>query len=89
MTPAMILAILQGLLGAAPALLALFQQASSGGAVSATQVNQVLSQYGIDRAVFAAAIAQAEANKGIGQVSGSAPVTTGQLNNQQQPPKPT
>lgn len=61
MTPGVILAILQGLLGAAPEILALFQQATAGTPVSATQVQSVLSQYGVDRAVFAAAIAQAEA----------------------------
>jgi hypothetical protein len=72
MTPAMILAILEGVLGAAPQLLALFQQATAGKAVSATQVSQVLTAYGIDRAVFAAAIAKAEADAGMGQVSGSA-----------------
>jgi hypothetical protein len=57
----MILAILQGVLGAAPELLALFQQATAGKAVTASTVASVLSQYGIDRAVFAAAIAKAEA----------------------------
>lgn len=61
MTPAMIMAIIQGVLGAAPELLALYQQATAGKTVSATQVSSVLSQYGIDRAVFAAAIAKAEA----------------------------
>lgn len=65
MTPAMILAILEGVLGAAPQLLALFQQATAGKPVAASTVAQVLSQYGIDRAVFAAAIAQAEANAAI------------------------
>jgi hypothetical protein len=88
MTPAVILAILQGLLGAAPEILALFQQATAGSQVSATQINSVLSKYGIDRAVFAAAIAQAEAAKGIGQNAGSAGATTGQLNNQGQPTQP-
>ena len=61
MTPAAILEILTGLLSAAPQLLALFQQATAGQAVTQTQVNQVLSTYGIDRAVFAAAIAQSQA----------------------------
>lgn len=63
----MILAILQGLLGAAPSILALFNQASAGSPVSVSQVSAVLSQYGIDRAVFAAAIAKAEADAGSGQ----------------------
>jgi hypothetical protein len=62
MSPAMILAILQGVLGAAPQLLALFNQATSGQPVSSTDVAAVLSQYGIDRAVFAAAIDKAEAD---------------------------
>ena len=61
MTPAAILALLEGVLGAAPALLSLYQQAVGGKAVTQSQVSQVLSTYGVDRAVFAAAIAQAEA----------------------------
>lgn len=64
MTPAMILAILQGVLGAAPQLLALFSQATAGTPVSHSDVAAVLSQYGLDRAVFAAAIAKAEAAQG-------------------------
>jgi hypothetical protein len=74
MTPAMILAILQGVLGAAPELLALFQQATAGKAVTSSQVSAVLSQYGIDRAVFAAAIAQADANAGIVQPAAPAAI---------------
>jgi hypothetical protein len=62
MTPAMILAILEGVLGAAPELLALFNLATAGKPVSATDVSTVLSQYGLDRAVFAAAIAKAAAD---------------------------
>ena len=65
MTPAAILAILEGLLGAAPSILALFQQATSGKPVSSDQVSAVLSQYGVDRAVFAAAIAKAEAAQAL------------------------
>lgn len=61
MTPIAILALLEGLLGAAPQVLALYNQATSGKPVSADQVSAVLTQYGVDRAVFAAAIAKAEA----------------------------
>jgi len=71
MSAEMILVLLQGVLGAAPQLLALFTQAKAGQAVSTTQVAQVLSQYGIDRAVFAAAIAKAEAAAGMGQTATS------------------
>lgn len=67
MTPAMIFAILQGVLGAAPQLLALFQAAQNGKAVAAADVAAVLSQFGLDRAIFAAAIAKAEAEQGLGQ----------------------
>jgi hypothetical protein len=61
MTAAMILEILTGLLGAAPQLLALFNQATSGKAVAASDVSAILSQYGVDRAVLSALIAQREA----------------------------
>jgi len=61
MTPAMILAILEGVLGAAPQLLALWQQATAGKPVSAADVSSVLSQYGVDRQVFLLAIQKAEA----------------------------
>lgn len=63
MTAEMIFAILQGVLGAAPELLSLFTQAQSGTPVTASQVSTVLTQYGIDRAVFAAAIATANASQ--------------------------
>lgn len=63
MTPAMILAILQGVLGAAPQLLALFQRAQSGQAVSAADVQAVLAQYQLDRDALVAAIAAAEKPK--------------------------
>ena len=65
MDPLTILALLNGVLGAAPQLLALFNRATSGTPVSATDVHAVLTQYGIDRAVFAAAIANAEAVSGV------------------------
>lgn len=57
MNPVLILQILEGLLGAAPQVLALFQQASSGTPVTATQVQAALSQYNLDHATLAAAIA--------------------------------
>lgn len=50
MTPAMILALLSGLLQAAPEVMALFQKASSGGAVSQSDVQAVLNQYGLAHA---------------------------------------
>lgn len=64
MDPLTILALLNGILGAAPQLLALFQRAQSGTPVSTADVHAVLTQYGIDRAVFAAAIAKAETDAG-------------------------
>jgi hypothetical protein len=61
----MILALLQGLLGAAPQILALFSQATSGKPVAMSDVAAILNQYGIDRAVLAAQIAQMEAAAGV------------------------
>jgi hypothetical protein len=71
MDPLTILALLNGILGAAPQLLALFNRATSGTPVSNTEVQAVLSQYGIDRAVFAAAIAKAEADASVGTANPS------------------
>lgn len=75
MSAELIFALLNGVLGAAPQLLALFQKASAGKVVDSTEVSAVLSKYGIDRAVFAAAIATAEAHvplsgAGAGSVGG-------------------
>lgn len=64
MNPIMILTILQGLLGAAPQVLALFNQATSGQPVSVDEVKTALSQYGIDHALLVAEIAKAEAASG-------------------------
>ncbi len=61
MSPAIILAILQSVLGAAPQLLELFSRAKSGIPVSESEVKAVLSQFDIDNAAFSAAIAKAEA----------------------------
>lgn len=60
MTAEIILAIIQALTGSLPQLIELFSTAKSGGTVTATQVQAILTQYGIDRAVFAAAIAKSE-----------------------------
>lgn len=65
MSPALLFALLQGFLGAAPQLLALYQQATGGKPVTMDQVATVLNTYGIDRAVFAAQISQLEAAAGI------------------------
>jgi hypothetical protein len=61
MSATLILTILQALLGAAPQILALFQQASSGTPVTEAQVDAVLTQYGVDRAALIAAIGAASA----------------------------
>jgi len=71
-SPALLLALLQGLLGAAPQILALFNQATAGKPVPIDAVATILNQYGIDRAVLAAQIAQLEAAAGIGSTT-SAP----------------
>jgi hypothetical protein len=74
-SPALLLALLQGLMGAAPQILALFTQATAGKPVSMDAVATVLNQYGIDRAVLAAQIAQLEAAANIGP--GSAATVVG------------
>lgn len=65
MTAAAILELLMGILGAAPQLVSLFQQAMAGKPVAATDVNAILSQYGLDRAILAALIAKSEAAAGL------------------------
>lgn len=60
MTPAAILEILMGVLGAAPQLLALFQQATAGKPVAAADVQAILVQYGLDRLALVDAIAKAD-----------------------------
>jgi hypothetical protein len=55
----MILALLSGLLQAAPEVMALFQKASSGGAVSQSDIQAVLAQYGIAHSQLDADIAAA------------------------------
>lgn len=57
-----IIALITGLAQSIPALLNVITAAQqTGGVVPASQVAAVLSQYGIDRAVLAAAIAKAGA----------------------------
>jgi len=60
MTPAAILAILEGLLQAAPTVLSLFQKAQSGGTVTASEVQAAIAGYDTARAELAAAIAAQE-----------------------------
>lgn len=53
--------LLASLLQAAPALLNAITAAGGTGTIPATTVADIFTKYGIDRAVFAAAIAKAEA----------------------------
>jgi hypothetical protein len=64
MSAEVIAAILNALAAAIPEVMTLFTQASSGTAVSATQVQAIITKYGVDQAVFTAAIAAAKA-KGL------------------------
>lgn len=57
MNPLVILQILEGLLSAAPQVLALFQRAQNGEVISATEVQSVLAQYSLDHALVAADVA--------------------------------
>lgn len=59
MTPAAILAIIEGLTQAVPAVLALFQKASSGQPVTAADVQAALTQYGVAHTQLDADIAAA------------------------------
>ena len=61
MTAEMIATILAGLASAIPELAALFTKATSGGVVTGADVQAVISKYGVDQAVFTAAIAAAKA----------------------------
>lgn len=61
MSAAMIEQLLLGLLQAAPQFLQMLSTLRSGGTVSATDVNAIITKYGIDRAVFVAHIAAADA----------------------------
>lgn len=62
MTPELIAEILMGLAQAIPELLALFTKANSGTAVSGADVNSIIQKYGVDQAVFSAAIAAAKSS---------------------------
>jgi outer membrane protein TolC len=55
-TPAAILELLGGLVQALPTVLALFQKASAGGTVTATDVQNALAGYETARAQLVAAI---------------------------------
>lgn len=61
MTAAAIIALITGLSSAVPELLALYTRVSAGGTATAADVQAILSKYGVDRAVFVAAIAASEA----------------------------
>jgi hypothetical protein len=64
MTAAEIAAILEGLAQALPELIDLFTKAVSGTSVSGTDVQAIITKFGVDQAVFSAAIAAAKA-KGL------------------------
>ena len=57
MTEAMIAAILNTVLGAAPQIFALLQKKQAGGTVTADDVNAALSQYATDEVTVLAQIA--------------------------------
>lgn len=57
MTSLEIAQILEGLLGAAPQVFALFQRASSGQPVTKDEVAAALTQYNLDHAILAADVA--------------------------------
>jgi hypothetical protein len=62
MTITAALAILQALMSTAPELLSLIQSAqASGSAVSEADIQAILTKYGVDRIVFASAIAASKA----------------------------
>lgn len=60
MDPVQILAVLNAAINVAPKLMDLYQKATSGTKVSATDVQAALSQYGVDRAVLEVSIARAQ-----------------------------
>ena len=61
MSAEVIAAILEAFASSIPELMALFTQVTSGTAVSATQIQAIITKYGADQAVFTAAIAAAKA----------------------------
>lgn len=58
----MILQLALGLAQAVPQIMGLFQKAQAGGTVTQADIDATLQQYGVDRAVFAASIAAADAS---------------------------
>lgn len=65
MSAAVILQLVMGLMQAAPQLLQLYQQVANGKQASAADVQAIIAKCGIDRAVFAAALAAAEQSAGV------------------------
>lgn len=61
MTTAALLALLNTIISATPGLIALIQKSSSGGIVTAQDVQAVFDKYDVDAAVFATNIAAAKA----------------------------
>lgn len=61
MTAAEIELILMAVSQAVPAIATLFTKVSSGGSVSGSELQAVLSKYGVDQAVLTATIAAAKA----------------------------
>lgn len=61
MNAAAIIALVTGLSSAVPELLALYTKIGATGTATAADVSAILSKYGVDRAVFVAAIAASEA----------------------------
>lgn len=57
MNPVLIAQVLEGLLAAAPQVLALYQRATSGEVIPAADVQAVLTQYNLDHATLAALVA--------------------------------
>lgn len=57
MNPLVIAQILEGLLGAAPQVFALFQRAKTGEVIAPADVQAVLTQYNLDHALLAADVA--------------------------------
>jgi hypothetical protein len=62
MSVELIAQILMGLSSAIPEIMALFTKASAGGAVAAGDLQAIITKFGIDQAVFSAAIASAKAS---------------------------
>jgi len=61
MTALMIEQLIMGMLQSLPQFMSMYATLKSGGTVSATDVNAIITKYGIDRAVFVAHIAAMDA----------------------------